>query len=165
MMLLRSGITMPTILKDIPRDETASEGDREALIAIIQDNIEDFDDLSLKDADVIYSVSGYVTRYIDCNCFGDAELADMSDFINFDRSHFDSMSRGGWTEPRANVLFLCTIATIAFNRLTTATNRNVFLNVQNHRAAFVDAPLFYAMFYRIFTPVHISNAFWPYILT
>lgn len=139
MMLLRDGVTIHTIVKGIPKDETTSESDRGAVISIIRNNLEDYDDLSLKDADIVYSVSGYVTRYIECNCFGEAELANMRDFVYVDRSHFESMSRGGWCEPRANILFLCTMATIAFNRLTSGANRKVFLDVHNHRAAFVDA--------------------------
>ena len=49
------------------------------------------------------------------------------------------MSRGGWTEPHPNILFICSLATIAFNRLTSGANKDVFLAVRNHRATFVDA--------------------------
>ena len=60
MMLLRDGITIPTIVTQIPKDEASSEVDRQALISIIKEDIEDFDDLSHKDADVIFLVCGYL---------------------------------------------------------------------------------------------------------
>lgn len=139
MMLLRDGVTISTIAKQIPKNEATSEIDRDALVSIIKDHIEDFDDLSHKDADVIFSVCGYVSRYVECDCFDAAEASELSNLLEFDRSHFDSMSRGGWTEPHPVVLLLCTLATIAFNHLTSGANRDVFLGVHNHRASFVDA--------------------------
>ena len=107
MLMLRDGVTIHTIVKGIPKDETTSESDPlydlsfNILISIIRDKLEDYDDLFLKDADIIYSVSGYVIRYIECNCCGEAELANMRDFVDVDRSYFENMSRGGWCEPRA----------------------------------------------------------------
>ena len=99
-------------------------------MSIIQDNVEDFDDLSTKDGDVIFSVAGYVTRYVDCQCFSASQLSQPF-VVDFDRSHFDRrpMSRGGWIEPTPNILFLCTIATVAFKHLTSGVNRKIFLSL------------------------------------
>ena len=105
MMLLRDGITIPTIVTQIPKDEASSEVDRQALISIIKEDIEDFDDLSHKDADVIFFcvASSSVSRYVAFNCLDSTEVSQTTDALEFNRSHFDSMSRGGWTEPHPNV--------------------------------------------------------------
>ena len=72
-MLLRDGVNILTIMEGSPMEnEINTEGDRLALTSIIKDHIQDFDDLLLKDADLIYSVAVYVTRYIECNSFGES---------------------------------------------------------------------------------------------
>ncbi len=58
---------------------------------ILKDNIEDFDDLSLNDSDVIFSVTGYVARYVECDDFVHSEVSPSFEVLDLDRTLFNSM--------------------------------------------------------------------------
>jgi len=109
----------------------------DSIYTILRENLEnmDSDALSHTEAGIIYSVSGYVTRYIHCDCVPCA----MAHEITTDRTHFEAMSRGGWVTPNANILFFCTVATTAFNILVLPPYKNTFLSVKFHRSIFVKA--------------------------
>lgn len=92
----------------------------------------DFEDLSHNDADVIYSVAGYVTSVIKCDCFEPPATQE-------DNSHFLAMTRGGWTVPQPCDLILRSGATSAFNSLLKKDKKHTFLNLKHHRPAFVSA--------------------------
>lgn len=133
MMLLREKIPICELQHDalpVPKDQ--NDNDINTLVSILRDDM-DFDDLTHIEADVIYSVCGYVSKFVQCVCVPPS----ISENLIVDRTHFDSMSRGGWKEPSTNVLFICTAATSAFKVLIRHPHKQTFLAMSNHRAIFV----------------------------
>ena len=132
-MLLREGISIEEIAEDLPPRHSDSNSDTvNTVVSILRTEL-DFHDLSHAEADVIYSLSGYVRQHVNCDCIAPA----FAENIRVDKSHFYSMSRGGWQEPSSNILFLCTVATSVFNVLTHNPHKKLFLSSQNHRSFFV----------------------------
>ena len=129
-MLLKDGVSLQQLSDS--KEKAVLENDIVTVERLLVNEIGDFEDLSHTDADVIYSVSGYVTSAVNCDCF-------VPPVIEEDVSHFEAMSRGGWTVPQPSILFLCTVATAAFNAFTKNDKREVFLSIKNHRSAFVAA--------------------------
>ena len=129
-MLLKDGVNLQQLTDS--KEKSVLDNDVATVERLLQNEIGDFEDLSNTAADVIYSVAAYVTSAVNCNCF-------EPPIIQEDVSHFEAMTRGGWTVPQPSILFLCTFATAAFNALTKKDKRQLFLSIKNHRSAFVAA--------------------------
>lgn len=131
-VLLKEGINVSTILSDSTVSEGSSSAEEEKLNEVLDGKLEILDDFPSQDRDIIFSVAGYVTSFFSCNCF---ELPEPPNIL-VDTSNFDALNRGGWTYPLPTVLFICTVATRAFNILVSGDNRVLFLSLHNHRQAF-----------------------------
>ena len=129
-MLLREGVNLCQLT--CTKEKQVLEEDIQKVRELLHDDMQHFDDLSQMDADIIYSVAGYVTNAVNCSCFEPPVFQQ-------DSSYFEAMSRGGWTVPQPCVLFICTVATSAFNILVKRDKRDIFLRITNHRSAFVAA--------------------------
>ena len=113
-------------------DVDAPMSDEETTLLEILDGRLAFDDLQSHEKDIIYSVAGYVTSFVSCQCFKPPEQTSLL----VDTSHFDSLNRGGWTHPQDTILFTCSAATAAFAVLTSGENAKLFLSFRHHRRTF-----------------------------
>ena len=135
-MLLKEGVKLSTVLSDPTVSEGSVSEDERKLIEMLDGNLEGLDDFQSRDRDIIFSVAGYVTSFVSCNCF---EPPDATSLL-VDTSHFDALNRGGWTYPLPTILFICTVATRAFNILVRDdNNRQFFLSLRHHRHAFCES--------------------------
>lgn len=131
-MLLKEGVSVSNITSDIAALENNASEDEEKLSKVLDGKLDILDDFQSEDRDIIFSVAGYVTSFVSCTCF---EPPDSTN-IFVDTSNFDALNRGGWTYPLPTVLFICTVATRAFNVLVCGDNRALFLTLHNQRKAF-----------------------------
>ena len=134
-MLLKEGMSLSDLFSDSnvnTDDVDVPMSEEEVTLLEILDGRLDFGDLQSNEKDIIYSVAGYVTSFVSCQCF----QPPASTSLLVDTSHFDSLNRGGWTHPQETILFTCSAATVAFAVLTSEENRKKFLSFRHHRRTF-----------------------------
>ena len=131
-MLVKQGIvTFDDACVQESNSEVPSSTAVEEVIQLLANWKATLTETSSQDAEVIFAVSGYVTKAVKCTCFKKSSTVS--------RDYFDKINRGGWVEPTELVLYVCFVAYVAFSILTSKSNKQFFLKQCMHRNLFISA--------------------------